>query len=117
MFFVQFVVQFIDLRSRLIQSLLAGRRDLVDPATVPPNISDDRLQQAAALETMQKGVKSSRPDTITVMGQFLHHCKPEDGFMGRMYEHMNSDEAEKEFSLLIGHSIKYTLRLTQIESR
>ena len=101
---MQLVVQFIDLRSRLIQSLLAGRRDCVDPATMPPNISDDRLQQAAALETMQKGVKSSRPDTITVMGQFLHHCKPKNGFMGSMYQDMNSDEAEEELLLLIGHS-------------
>ncbi len=38
---MQFVVQFIDLRSGLVQSLLAGRRDPVDSATVPSNILED----------------------------------------------------------------------------
>jgi hypothetical protein len=44
MLFVKFVVQFIDLHSGLVQRLLAGSRDLVDPATVPSNIFEDRLQ-------------------------------------------------------------------------
>ena len=103
MFFVKFVVQFIDLHSGLVQSLLAGSRDLIDPATVPSNIFEDRLQETAAFQAMQKGVESSRPDAIPVMRQFLHHRKAEDGLLRRMYEYMNPYQPEKEFSLVTGH--------------
>ena len=105
---MKFVVQFIDLHSGLFQSLLAGRRDLVDPATVPSNIFEDRLQETAAFEAMQKGVESSWPDAISVVRQFLHHRKTEDGFVRRMYEYMNPYQAEIEFSLVTEHRIKYT---------
>jgi len=40
-----------------------------------------------------------------VMGQFLHHRQPEDGLVGRMYQDMNPDEAEKDFALGIGHRL------------
>ena len=103
MLFMQFMVQFIDLRSCLVQSFLPGRRDLVDPATMPSNILEDRLQQAAPFQAMQKGIESSRPDAIPVTGEFFHHRQPKDGLVGRMYQDMNPDEAEKEFSLVIGH--------------
>ncbi len=78
---MQLVVQLVDLRSGLLQSLLAGKRDVVDPATVASNISQNRLQQAAAFEAMQKRIESSRPNAITVMGQFLHHGKTKDGLV------------------------------------
>ena len=100
---MELVVQFINLRSFLVQGLLPTRRDLVDPAIVASNVLENRLQQAASFQAMQKGVESSRPDAIPVMGQFLHHCKPEDGLVGRMYQDMNPDEAEKDLSLVIGH--------------
>jgi hypothetical protein len=103
MFFVKFVVQFIDLHSGLVQRLLAGSRDLIDPATVPSNIFEDRLQEAAAFQAMQKGVESSRPDPIPVMRQFLHHRNAEDGLLRRMYEYMNPYQSEKEFSLVTQH--------------
>jgi hypothetical protein len=103
MFFVEFVVQFIDFHSGLVQRLLAGSRDLVDPATVPSNILEDRLQETAAFQAMQEGVESSRPDAIPVMRQFLHHRKAEDGLLRRMHEYMNPDQPEKEFSLVTGH--------------
>jgi hypothetical protein len=103
MFFVKFVVQFIDLHSGLVQRLLAGSRDLVDPTTVPSNVFEDRLQQAAAFQAMQKGVESSRPDAIPVMLQFLHHRKAEDGLLRRMYEYMNPYQSQKELSLVTGH--------------
>jgi hypothetical protein len=109
MFFVQLMVQFIDLRSGLVQSLLTGRRDLVDPATVPSNILDARLQQAAAFQAMQEGVEGSGTDAIPVMRQLLHHRNPEDGLVGRMYEYMNPYQAEKEFPLVTGHSLNIPL--------
>jgi hypothetical protein len=84
MVFVKFVVQFVDLHFGLVQSLPARSRDLIEPATVPSNIFEDRLHETAAFLAMQKWVESSRPDAIPVMRQFLHHCKAEDGLLGRM---------------------------------
>jgi hypothetical protein len=103
MFFVKFVVQFIDLHSGLVQSLLARSRDVIDPATAPADIFKDRLQETASFQAVQKGVESSRPDAISVMRQFLHHRKAEDGLLRRMYEHMNPYQTGKEFSLVTGH--------------
>jgi hypothetical protein len=103
MFFVKFVVQFIDLYFGLVQSLLARSRDLIDPATVPCNICEDRLQETAAFQAMQKWVESSGPDAIPMTRQFVHHRKAEDGLLRRMYEYMNPYQPEKEFSLVTGH--------------
>ena len=105
---MKFVVQFVNLGPGLVQCLLAGSCDLVDPATVPSNISEDGLQKTTAFQSMQKRVESSRSNAISVMRQFLHHCKTEDGLVGRMYEYMNPYQAEIEFSLVTGHRIKYT---------
>ena len=109
MFFVEFVVQFIDLHSGLVQSLFASSRDLIDPATVPSNIFEDRLQETAAFEAMQKGVESSRADAIPVMRQFRHHRKAEDGLLRYMYEYMNPYQPEKEFSLVTRHQASFIL--------
>ena len=103
MFFVKFVVQFIDLHSGLVQGLLASSRNLIDPATASSNIFEDRLQETAAFQPMQKGVESSRPDAIPVMRQFLHHRNAEDGLLRRMCEYMNPYQPEKEFSLVVLH--------------
>ena len=100
---MHFMVQFIDLRSCLVQSFLPSGRDLVDSATMPSNILDNRLQQTGPFQAMQEGVECSWPDAIPVMRQFFHHCHPKDGLVGGMYQDMNPDEAEKEFSLVIGH--------------
>ena len=92
---MKFVVQFIDLHSGVVQRLLAGSRDLIDPATVPSNIFKDRLQETAAFQAMQQGVESTRSDAIPVVRQLLHHRQPEDGLVGRMDEYMNPNKAEK----------------------
>jgi hypothetical protein len=103
MFFVKFVMQFIHLHSGLVQGLLAGGRDLIDPATVPPDVLKVGLQQAVPLQAVQQGVESSWPDAISVMRKFLHHRKAEDGLLRRMYEHMNPYQTEEELSLVTGH--------------
>jgi hypothetical protein len=103
MFFVKFVVQFVDLHSGPLQSFPTGSRDLVDPSTVSSDILENRLQEAAPFQTMQKGVESSRANAVPVMVQFLHHRKAEDGLLRRMQEHMNPYQPEKEFSLLARH--------------
>jgi hypothetical protein len=108
MFFVKLVVQFIDLYSGPVQSLLAGTRNLVDPSTMPSNIFEDRLQEAAALQAMQEWVESSRSDAIAVVGQLLHHRNAEDRLLRRMYEHVNPYQTEKEFSLVTRHQPNIT---------
>jgi hypothetical protein len=70
---------------------------------VPSNIFEDRLQETAAFQAMQKWVESSGPDAIPVTRQFVHHRKAEDGLLRRMYEYMNPYQTEKEFSLVTGH--------------
>ena len=75
---------------------------------MPSNILEDRLQETAALQAMQEGVESSWSDAISVMRQFLHHRKTEDGFLRRVYEYVNPYQAEIEFLLMTGHKIKYT---------
>jgi hypothetical protein len=103
MFFVKFVVKFIDLHSGPVQSLSSGSRDLVDPSTMSSGIFEDRLQETAAFQAMQQGVESSRSDAIPVMGQFLHHRNAENRLLRRMYEHVNPYQPEKEFSLVTRH--------------
>jgi hypothetical protein len=103
MFFVKFMVQFVDLHSGPVQNFLAGSCDLVDPSTVTSDIFEDRLQEAAAFQAMQKGIESPRANAIPVMGQFLHHRRAEDRLLRRVQEHMNPYQPEKEFSLLTRH--------------
>lgn len=81
---MKLVVKFIDLDSGPIQSLLPRSRNLVDPATVSSDIFEDRLQEAAAFQSMQEGVERARTDAIPVMRQFLHHRRAEDRLLGRM---------------------------------
>jgi hypothetical protein len=39
------------------------------------------------------------------MRQLVHHCLPKNGFMGRVDEHVDPDQSEKEFPLMIGHKL------------
>lgn len=84
MLFVKLVVKFIDLHSGPIQSLLAGSRDPVDPTAVSSDILEDRLQETAAFQSMQKRVESAGTDAIPVVSQFLHHRRAEDRLLRRM---------------------------------
>jgi hypothetical protein len=102
---MKFVVQFINLLFGLFKSLLAGRGDFVDPAAVPSHILEDGLQEPAAFQAVEERIESSRSDAIPVMGQLLHHCESKDGFVGRMDEHMDPYQAEKEFPLVISHRL------------
>jgi hypothetical protein len=52
---------------------------------------------------VQERIKGSWPDTIPVMCQFVHHRLPKNGLMGRVDEHVNPYQTEKEFPLIFGH--------------
>jgi hypothetical protein len=103
MLFMEFIMQLVNFSSGLVQSLFAHSCNFVDPATVPPNILEDGLQQTAAFQAVQEGVEGSGTDAIPVMRQLFHHRQPKNGLVGRMNEYMNPYEAEKEFPLVTGH--------------
>jgi len=75
---MKFVVQLVNLDSGLFQGLLANGGDLVDPSLAPSNCFEGRLQQAAALQTMQERVKSSGANAVSVMRQLLQHGQSKD---------------------------------------
>jgi hypothetical protein len=56
MFFVKFVLQSSTFTPGVVRRLLACSRDLVDPATMPSNFFEDRLQQIAAFQAMHKEI-------------------------------------------------------------
>ena len=105
MLLVKFVVQFVDFFSGLVQCFPARGGDRVDPSLAPSHLVEGRLQQAAAFQSVQEGIESSRADTIPVMGQFLHHGQPEDWFVRSVHQYMNPNKAEKELSLVTGHKV------------
>jgi len=60
-------MQFIDLRSRLFQNLLAGCGYLVDPSPAASNILQLRSQQAGAFQTVEERVESAGTDAVPVV--------------------------------------------------
>lgn len=54
---------------------------------------------------MEERVEGSRTDAIAVVGQLLHHGEAEDGLVRRVSEHMDADEAEVEFALMLDHGV------------
>jgi hypothetical protein len=102
---VQFFVEFIDFGFRRSQGLLTRRRDLVNPPPSSSHILKGRFQQSGALQTVQKRIKSSRTNAISVMLQFLHHRQTEDWLVIGMKKHMDPNQSEKKFSLVARHKI------------
>jgi len=50
---------------------------------------------------MKQGVESSRADSISMMPQLFHHRQAEDWLVRSVHKHMDANEAEEEFSLLL----------------
>ena len=102
---MKFMMQFVNLRLGLAESLPAGGRDLVDPALAPSNILENGLQQPSTLQSMKQRVESSWSNTIPVVHQLLHHGQSEDWLMRSVHQHVNPYKTEKEFPLLFQHKI------------
>ena len=49
---------------------------------------------------MQQWIESAWPDAIAVMLEFLHDGQAEDGFVCRMEQHMNANQAVEKFTPL-----------------
>jgi hypothetical protein len=88
--------------------MLSRWSDFVEPASPAFSAIERRSQQACPLQAVQKRVKRSRADPISVVLQFLHHREAKDGLVHRMEQHMDADQPVEEFPLLKGHVNKYT---------
>ncbi len=99
--FVKLVEKLIDFYRGLAQSPSSSGRDAVNPAPAASDSLDDRLQQAAAFQSVQERVKSSGADAIAVMGQLFDHGESKDGFVRRMHEHVNPNESGEKLALFL----------------
>ena len=57
---------------------------------------------------MEKRVESSRTDAVAVVGELVHHGEAEDGLVRDVGQHVDADEAEVEFALMLQHRINST---------
>lgn len=57
---------------------------------------------------MEKRVESSRTDAVAVVGELVHHGEAEDGLVRGVGQHVDADEAEVEFALMLQHRINST---------
>jgi hypothetical protein len=64
-----------------------------------------RLEQAGAFQPVQQGIQSSGADAVSVMPQFVHHAKTEDGFLCSMQQDVDADESVEEFAPVIRYRI------------
>jgi hypothetical protein len=105
MFLMQLVMQLIHLRLSPLQRLPACGSNRID--TLPPPIDGlgSRAQQTAPLQSVKQRIKRTRPNSISVMRQLLHHRHPKDGLMRGMHQHMDPYKPEKEFPLMARHRL------------
>jgi hypothetical protein len=109
MLFVKFVVQFIHLLRGPGQRLSPHGRDVVDSPLTARNSFAGRLQQAIALQSMQKRIKSTGSNPIAVMPQLLHHGQSKNRLLCGMHQYMDADQTKIKFALLFQHSMNITL--------
>ncbi len=108
MLLVEFVVELIHFFPRLFEGAFSRWSDFVEPAPTAFNAIKRRSKQACSLQAVQKRVKRTRADPISVMLQFLHHRESKNGLVHRMEQNMDADQPVEEFPLLKGHENKYT---------
>ncbi len=103
-FFMQLVMQFIDLQPRLFQRLPSTCGDLIHPSPAPPNVLQFGAEESAAFQPVEERIERSRPDVVSVVLQLLHHGQPENRLVNRVQEHVDPYKAEKEFPLMWWHN-------------
>jgi len=108
---MKFVMQFIDLHSRLLQPFPALRCDPVHPAPASANVFKSGSEVSSTLQTVQKRIKRARAYAISVVLQLLDHCQPENGLMRRVDQHMDTYEADKELPLMEGHNKRIPVQI------
>jgi hypothetical protein len=101
--FVQLVVQLIDLRPRMLESLSALSGHSVHAASASLDDLEHRTQQASTFHTVQERVQRAGTDPISVVPELLHHRESEDILVSCVNEHMNPNETGEQLSLMLDH--------------
>jgi hypothetical protein len=103
--FVEFVVEFVYLGAGADEGFAAGGGEGVEAAPTAGDAAECGLEEAGALEAVEEGVESSGTDAVAMVGELLHHGEAEDGLMRGMGQHVDADEAEVEFALMLDHGL------------
>jgi hypothetical protein len=106
--FMELVVQLVDLGEGAGEGSAAGGGDGVETALSASDVAEGGLEEAGALEAVEKGVESSGTDAVAVVGELFHHGEAEDGLVRGVGQHVDADEAEVEFALMLQHRINST---------
>lgn len=102
---MELVVELVDLGAGAGEGFSAGGGDGVDAAAAAGDVAERGYKEAGALEAVEEGVESSGTDAVAMVGELLHHGEAEDGLMRGMGQHVDADEAEVEFALMLDHGL------------
>ena len=106
--FVELVVELVDLGAGAGEGFAAGSGDGVDAAAAAGDGAQRGFEEAGALQAVEKRVKGSGTDAVAVVGELVHHGEAEDGLVRGVGEHMDADETEVKFALMLQHRINST---------
>ena len=101
-------MELVDLGAGAGESFAAGGGDGVEAAAAAGDVAEGGLEEAGALETVQERVEGSGADAVSVVGELIHHGEAEDRLVRGVGEHVDADETEVEFALMLQHRINST---------
>lgn len=105
---MQLMVQLVDLHSRLPQGFPSRRRDAIEASRAAAGLTRQCSKQAGALHPVEQRVQRARPNAVAMMRELFHHRQAEDRLMARVQQHVNADQAVKQFALVTFHWRHYT---------
>lgn len=101
-------MELVDLEAGAGEGFAAGGGDGVEAALAAGDVAQAGFEQAAALETVEERVECSGTDAVVVVGELLHHGEAEDGLLRGVGQHVDADETEVEFALVLQHRVNTT---------
>ncbi len=101
-------MELVDLEAGADECFAAGGGEGVEAALASGDVAQAGFKQAAALEAVEERVEGSGADAVVVVGEFVHHGEAEDGLVRGVGQHMDADETEVEFALLLQHRVNTT---------
>jgi len=89
-------MQFVNLQFGLFQSPPSRCGDPVYPSPSTRDVLQLRLQQAAALHSVQQWVQRPRSNEIAMVLQLLHHRQSKYRLVSSVHEHVDANETVKK---------------------
>ena len=105
---MELVVELVDLGAGAGEGSAAGGGEGVEAALAAGDVAEGGFEEAGALEAVEEGVEGSGADAVAVVGELVHHGEAEDGLVRGVGEHVDADEAEVEFALMLQHRVNTT---------